>query len=125
MIFLSYFKNHRKLFALDMSCAVLIAIIDLAFPLITRSALYDMLPNQLYRTFFTVMVIAIGSYVFRSLLQYLVTFYGHIFGVRVEADIRRDLFNHMQKMSFDFYDENRTGQLMSRLTTDLFELTEL
>ena len=125
MIFLSYFKNHRKLFALDMSCAVLIAIIDLAFPLITRSALYDMLPNQLYRTFFTVMVIAIGSYVLRSVLQYLVTYYGHIFGVRVEADIRRDLFNHMQKMSFDFYDENRTGQLMSRLTTDLFELTEL
>ena len=125
MIFLSYFKNHRKLFALDMGCAVVIAIIDLAFPLITRSALYDMLPNQLYRTFFTVMAIAIGSYVIRSLLQYLVTLYGHIFGVRVEADIRRDLFHHMQKMSFDFYDENRTGQLMSRLTTDLFELTEL
>ena len=124
-IFLSYFKNHRKLFALDMSCAVLIAIIDLAFPLITRSALYDMLPNQLYKTFFTVMAIAIGSYVLRSALQYLVTFYGHIFGVRVEADIRRDLFDHMQKMSFDFYDENRTGQLMARLTTDLFELTEL
>ena len=125
MIFLSYFKSHRKLFALDMSCAVLIAIIDLAFPLITRSALYDMLPNQLYRTFFTVMVIAIGSYVVRSLLQYLVAFWGHIFGVRVEADIRKDLFHHMQKMSFDFYDENRTGQLMARLTTDLFELTEL
>ena len=125
MIFLSYFKNHRKLFALDMGCAVLIAAIDLAFPLITRSALYDMLPNQLYRTFFTVMAIAIGSYVVRSLLQYLVAFWGHIFGVRVEADIRKDLFNHMQKMSFDFYDENRTGQLMARLTTDLFELTEL
>ena len=125
MIFLSYFKNHRKLFALDMSCAVLIAAIDLAFPLITRSALYDMLPNQLYKTFFTVMVIAVGSYVIRSLLQYLVAFYGHMFGVRVEADIRKDLFHHMQKMSFDFYDENRTGQLMARLTTDLFELTEL
>ena len=125
MIFLSYFKNHRKLFALDMGCAVLIAIIDLAFPLITRSALYDMLPNQLYKTFFTVMIIAIGSYVVRSGLQYLVAFYGHMFGVRVEADIRKDLFHHMQKMSFDFYDENRTGQLMARLTTDLFELTEL
>ena len=125
MIFLSYFKNHRKLFALDMGCAVLIAAIDLAFPLITRSALYDMLPNQLYKTFFTVMAVAIGSYVIRSMLQYLVAFYGHMFGVRVEADIRKDLFHHMQKMSFDFYDENRTGQLMSRLTTDLFDLTEL
>ena len=125
MIFLSYFKNHRKLFALDVSCAVLIAAIDLAFPLITRSALYDMLPNQMYKTFFLVMGAALASYVLRSFLQYVVAYFGHTFGIRVEADIRKDLFAKMQTMSFDFYDENRTGQLMSRLTTDLFELTEL
>ena len=125
MIFLSYFANHKKLFLLDISCAVLIAVIDLAFPLITRSALYDMLPNQMYKTFFLVMVLAMGSYVLRSFLQFVVAYYGHTFGIRVEADIRKDLFAKMQTMSFDFYDENRTGQLMSRLTTDLFELTEL
>ena len=125
MIFLSYFGRHKKLFALDISCAILIAAIDLAFPLITRSALYDMLPNQMYKTFFFVMVAALGSYVLRSVLQFVVAYYGHTFGIRVEADIRKDLFAHMQEMSFDFYDENRTGQLMSRLTTDLFELTEL
>ena len=125
MIFLSYFGNHKKLFALDVTCAVLIAAIDLAFPLITRSALYDMLPHQLYVTFFTVMGVAVASYVLRSVLQYIVAYYGHTFGIRVEADIRRDLFHHMQEMSFDFYDSNRTGQLMSRLTSDLFELTEL
>ena len=125
MIFLSYFGSHKKLFALDVACAMLIAAIDLSFPLITRNALYNMLPNQLYKTFFTVMAVAVGGYILRSLLQFVVAYWGHTFGIRVEADIRRDLFRHMQEMSFDFYDQNRTGQLMSRLTSDLFELTEL
>lgn len=124
-IFLRYFGNHKKLFAVDVLCACLIAAIDLMFPLVTRSALYDMLPGQMYKTFFTVMVAVIGCYVLRSFLNYIVAYYGHTFGIRVEADIRRDLFRHMQEMSFDFYDKNRTGQLMSRLTSDLFELTEL
>ena len=125
MIFLSYFKNHKALFAVDILCALGIAAIDLAFPLVTRSALYDMLPNQMYKTFFLVMVIVVACYVLRSGLNYIVAYYGHTFGIRVEADIRRDLFRHMQELSFDFYDRNRTGQLMSRLTSDLFELTEL
>ena len=125
VIFLSYFGNHKKLFALDMTCAILIAVIDLSFPLITRSALYDMLPGQLYKTFFMVMAAVVCCYVLRSFLQYVILYYGHTFGIRVEADIRRDLFRHMQEMSFDFYDQNRTGALMSRLTTDLFELVEL
>ena len=125
MIFLSYFGNHKKLFAIDVTCAVLIAAIDLAFPLVTRSALYDMLPGQMYKTFFTVMIAVVCSYVLRSFLQFIVAYYGHTFGIRVEADIRKDLFRHMQEMSFDFYDQNRTGALMSRLTSDLFELTEL
>ena len=125
VIFLSYFKNHKGLFAIDVLCAVGIAAIDLLFPLVTRSALYDMLPEKLYRTFFIVMAAVLCCYVVRSALQYIVAYYGHTFGIRVEADIRRDLFRKMQTMSFDFYDENRTGVLMSRLTTDLFELTEL
>ena len=125
IIFLSYFGNHKKLFALDMLCACLIAGIDLAFPLVTRSALYDMLPGQMYKTFFIVMGAVIVSYLLRSLLNFIVSYWGHIFGVRVEADIRRDLFRHMQTLSFDFYDRNRTGKLMSRLTSDLFELVEL
>ena len=125
MIFLSYFKNHRWLFAADVTCAVGIAAIDLLFPLVTRSALYEMLPNQMYRTFFTIMVIVAVCYVLRSFLNYVVAYYGHTFGIRVEADIRRDLFRHMQERSVDFYDRNRTGKLMARLTSDLFELTEL
>ena len=125
MIFLAYFKNHKGLFALDVLCAVGIAAIDLMFPLVTRSALYDMLPGQMYRTFFTVMIAVVCCYVLRSFLNFIVAYFGHTFGIRVEADIRRDLFRHMQELSFDFYDRNRTGKLMARLTSDLFELTEL
>lgn len=124
-IFLSYFKNHKKLFAIDVSCAVGIAAIDLAFPLVTRSALYDLLPNQMYRTFFIIMATVVCCYVLRSFLNFIVAYLGHTFGIRVEADIRKDLFAHMQELSFDFYDRNRTGKLMARLTSDLFELTEL
>ncbi len=124
-IFLHYFKNHRRLFAIDITCAMLIALIDLAFPLVTRASLYDLLPNGKYGVFFALMAACLGFYILRSYLNYIVCYYGHTFGIRVEADIRADLFHHMQDMSYDFYDANRTGQLMSRLTSDLFELTEL
>ena len=124
-VFLHYFGNHKRLFAVDITCAVLIALIDLAFPLVTRKSLYDLLPNGKYQVFFTLMATAMAFYVLRSVLNYIVCYFGHTFGIRVEADIRADLFRHMQELSYDFYDANRTGQLMSRLTSDLFELTEL
>ncbi len=124
-IFIGYFGRHKRLFAVDILCACAIAAIDLAFPLVTRTALYEYLPNELYTVFFTVMIAALASYALRSVFNYIVAYYGHTFGIRVEADIRSDLFAHMQKLGFDFYDKNRTGQLMSRLTSDLFELTEL
>ena len=124
-IFLSYFKRHWKLFAVDISCAVLIAGVDLLFPLVTRKALHEMLPNQMYEVFFVVMGIMLCAYALRAFFSYIVAYYGHTFGIRVEADIRADLFRKMQTLSYDFYDKNRTGQLMSRLTSDLFELTEL
>ena len=125
VIFLSYFGRHKGLFALDIVCACGIAAVDLLFPLITRQALYEWLPNQMYRTFFTIMIAVVGCYALRSLLSFVVAYFGHTFGIRVEADIRKDLFTKMQNMSCDFYDKNRTGQLMSRLTTDLFDLVEL
>ncbi len=125
MIFLGYFRSHLGLFLLDLSCAVAIAGVDLAFPLITRTALYEWLPQQKYQFFFTMMLLVACCYLVRSCLQFVVAYYGHTFGIRVEADIRADLFRHMQELSFDYYDRNRTGQMMSRLTTDLFELTEL
>ena len=87
--------------------------------------MYDMLPNNAYRTFFVVMLIVVLAYVVRSLMHFIITYWGHTFGIRVEADIRQDLFEHLQTLGFDFFDRNRTGQLMSRLTSDLFEITEL
>ena len=124
-IFLSYFSRHKKLFIVDLCCALFIAAIDLLFPLATRHALNDLLPNSLYTTFFILIAVCVAGYLLRSFLQYIVAYYGHHFGIQVEADIRSDLFRHMQEMNFDFYDKNRTGKLMSRLTGDLNDVTEL
>ena len=120
-----YFKPHRRIFVLDMTCAIMIAFIDLAFPLVSRTAMYELLPQSKYRTFFVVMAIVAVAYVLRSGCYYIMTYWGHTFGIRVETDIRADLFNKLQSLDFEFYDKNRTGTLMSRLTSDLFEITEL
>ena len=124
-IFLSYFRPHKKLFLLDMACALLISLIDLAFPYVSRLCMYQLIPESLYRAFFTVIVVMVAAYLLRAGLQYIVCYWGHAFGVLVEADIRKDLFSHLQTLSFGFYDKNRTGHLMSRMTAELFDITEL
>ena len=124
-ILLHYFKPHRALFALDLVCATVVSLIDVAFPLVTRKSMYELLPDRQYRMFFTVMAVMIAAFVVRALLYYVIAYWGHTFGIRVEADIRRDLFVHVQELDVSFFDHNRTGQLMSRLTSDLFEITEL
>ena len=124
-IFLSYFKPHRGLFILDMICALMIALIDLAFPYISRWCMYELLPQSDYRTFFAAMGAVGIAFAVRAVLTYIIGYYGHTFGILVEADIRRDLFEHMQELDFGYYDRNRTGALMSRLTSELFEITEL
>ena len=124
-IFASYYKPHWKLFLLDMVCALLICIVDLLFPMVSRWSMQTLLPQKLFATFFAVMAALIGAYVLKGVFYFIVTYWGHLLGVRMEADIRRDLFSHMQDLSFSFYDKNRTGQLMSRVTGDLFEITEL
>ena len=124
-IFLSYFKPHRGLFILDMVCALIIALIDLAFPYISRWCMYELLPQSAYRTFFAVMAAVAVAFAVRAVMTYIIGYYGHTFGILVEADIRRDLFQHMQELDFGYYDRNRTGALMSRLTSELFEITEL
>ena len=124
-IFLSYYKPHLHLFLLDMACALGIALIDLAFPYVSRLSMQELLPQNLFGAFFAVMACLLLAYLLRAGMYYIVTYLGHMMGVLIEADIRRDLFGHMQNLSFSFYDKNRTGQLMSRATTDLFEITEL
>jgi ATP-binding cassette subfamily B protein len=124
-IFVSYFKPHKKLFFLDMTCAFCISLIDLAFPYVSRWCMYTLIPENAWKTFWTVMAVVLCAYVLRSVFTYIISYWGHTFGILVEADIRRDLFRHMQELSYDYFDNNRVGQLMSRLTADLFDITEL
>lgn len=124
-IFMPYIAGHKKLFGIDMLCALLVALIDLIFPYVSRYSMKVMLPNKLYATFFTVMAVMVLAYVLKAGLYYVITVIGHKMGVLVESDMRRDVFTHMQSLSFSYYDHNRTGVLMSRITSDLFEITEL
>ena len=124
-IFASYYKPHLALFLLDMLCALGISLVDLAFPLVSRYAMQRMLPQRLFGLFFAVMAALLLAYLLKGIFYFTVTYWGHLLGVRIEADIRSALFSHMQDLSFSFYDKNRTGPLMSRVTTDLFEITEL
>ena len=124
-IFAQYIARHKKLFFLDMGCSVAVALIDLIFPFVSRMTMYRLLPNQLYRTFFTVMVLMAAAYLLKGVLYYIITVLGHRMGVLTESDMRRDVFEHMQSLSFSFYDRHRTGILMSHITSDLFDVTEL
>ena len=100
-------------------------LVDLTFPVASRYSMQNLLPGRQFGAFFAVMALLALAYVLKGVFYYIITYWGHLLGVRMEADIRRDLFTHMQKLSFSFYDKNRTGQLMSRVTGDLFEITEL
>jgi ATP-binding cassette subfamily B protein len=124
-IFASYYRPHVKLFLIDMLCAFMIAAIDLSFPLVSRYAMTTLLPAKAYETFFIIIGSLVAVFALRSVFNYIVTYWGHTLGVRIEADMRRDLFTHLQKLSFRFYDKNRTGKLISHVTNDLFEVTEL
>lgn len=124
-IFMRYIAGHKKLFALDMSCALLVSVIDLVFPYVSRTSMNRLLPGKLFTLFFMVMALMVAAYLVKAGLYYVITVLGHRMGVLIEADMRRDVFNHMQDLSCSFYDKNRTGVLMSRITSDLFEITEL
>ncbi len=124
-IFASYIFPHRKAFALDMALSLAVALVDLTFPYVTRQSMNRLLPQNLFGTFFVVMGILFLSYLLRAWFQYLITIVGHRMGTLVEADMRRDVFTHMQSLSFSFFDRNRTGVLLARVTNDLFEIVEL
>ena len=124
-IFISYIAGHKKLFAVDMLCALTVSVIDLVFPYVSRVSMNRLLPEKLFPAFFAVMGIMVLAYFFKAVLYYVITVVGHRMGVLVESDMRRDIFTHMQDLSCSFYDKNRTGVLMSRITSDLFEITEL
>lgn len=124
-IFFSYFKPYKGLFALDMLCAILVSLADVIFPYLSRYSLLELLPNQKYKAFFVISAIMLASYIIKAFFNYIMVVVGHIMGLYIETDMRRDVFSHIQKLSFSYFDKKRTGELMSRITNDLFEITEL
>ena len=124
-LFLTFYRPHRRLFALDLLFSLLSCLADLAFPYVSRQAMQHLLPLGLFRTFFAIMAALLAAYLLKAVFKYAVTVIGHQCGVLIEADMRQELFEHLQTMSFRFFDCNRTGVLMSRMTSDLFSITEL
>ena len=123
--FLSYYKPYWKLFTLDMFCAFIIAAIDLVFPMITRQFINDIIPNGKIRIFYILVASLFLLAVIRAFLNYVVDYWGHIVGTRMERDMRKDLFGHLQTLSLDFFDNVKTGHIMSRIVNDLREISEL
>lgn len=124
-IFASYFKQHKWLLVLDLVCAVMVSAITLIFPMVSRYALQNILPTKNYLLFTYIMVGLLISLVLKTIFQFIVTYQGHLMGVKMEADMRHDLFVHISHMDFSFFDRHRTGSLLSRVVSDLFEISEL
>ena len=123
--FVSYYKPYMGLFILDLFCALLVAGVDLVYPLLSNYALKTLIPQDKVMAFVWLMVILMAAYLVRGFLQFVIAYWGHLLGVYMETDMRRELFGHLQKLSFRFYDKHRTGELMSRVVSDLFEVVEL
>lgn len=124
-IFASYFKQHKWLLVLDLVCAVLVSAITLIFPMVSRYALQNILPTKNYLLFTYIMIGLLISLILKTIFQFIVTYQGHLMGVKMEADMRHDLFVHISHMDFAFFDKHRTGSLLSRVVSDLFEISEL
>ena len=123
--FISYYGPHRRMLILDMLAALLISVIGMVYPIVTNNMLNDYIPNQMYGTLVAAGVIVLALYAARMFLRYFVQYYGHLIGVRMQSHMRRDLFGHLQKLPFSYYDQNETGRIMTRITSDLFEVCEL
>ena len=123
--FISYYKPYKKLFIEDMIASFLISITGMLYPVITRNMLNDFIPNKKYNfiVFFGISLFVI--YIIRGLLRYFVQFYGHVMGVNIQSDMRKDLFKKIEKLNFTYFDNNQTGSIMSRMTNDLFDISEL
>lgn len=123
--FIKYYRPHIKMMFLDMGASLLISIIGMVYPIVTNKMLNEYIPNKMYSTIVVAGVIVLALYGARMLLRYFVDYYGHIIGVKMQSSMRKDLFNHLQKLPFSFYDNNETGKIMTRITSDLFEVCEL
>lgn len=123
--FIKYYRPYRKLFIEDMIASLMVSITAMIYPIITRKILNDLVPNKQYKSIIIFSVILLLIYIFRAFLKYFIQYYGHVMGVNIQADMRRDLFNKIEQLPFSFFDNNETGSIMSRLTNDLFDISEL
>ena len=123
--FFGYYKPYKKLFMLDFTCAVIAAVLELAFPVAVKQVIDTILPFGKWNLIILASVSLFGLYVLNTIFQFIVTYFGHMLGVNIETDMRQELFTHMQKQPFSYYDNNKTGKLMTRLTSDLFEISEV
>lgn len=123
--FIKYYLPHRKLFALDMAASLLVSLIGVVYPIITRTMLNDLIPNRKHQMIVIAALTLLVLYVVRMLLNYFIQYQGHIMGVKMQAHMRSDMFRHLEKLPFSFYDSHETGKIMSRMTTDLNDISEL
>ncbi len=123
--FISYYKPHRKVFILDMAASLIVALIGIVYPIVTREMLNTLIPERQYRLIVFAGMLLLGIYLLRMLLNYFIQYYGHVMGVEMQTRMRTDMFAHLQKLPYSFYDNNETGKIMSRMTNDLFEVSEL
>lgn len=124
-LFLSYYKAHWKLFVGDMICALIVALVDTVFPMMSKYTLDSIIPTFELSLLLKMILIMTLMYIVRAVAFWFINYWGHVFGTKVEADMRRDIFSHIENQDFAFFDNHRTGKIMSRVTNDLFEVTEL
>lgn len=123
--FFAYYRPYKWLFTIDFSCAILAALLELAFPLAINKVIDDLLPMGNWTFIVWACIALLGVYVVTAFLHYIVTYWGHMLGINIETDMRRKLFDHVQKLSFRFFDNNKTGHLVSRMTNDLMDIGEI
>lgn len=123
--FLAYYKPHKVIFSLDMAASFVVSVMGIFYPIVLRKMLNDLIPNRQYGMMITCAGVLLGLYLIRMGLNYFIQYQGHVMGVGMQAQMRRDMFTHLQKLPYSFYDDNETGKIMSRMTNDLFEVSEL
>ena len=123
--FIAYYKPSTLMFSLDIAASMLISLIGMVYPIITREMLNNYIPNKLFKAIVISGLVVLVLYILRMLLRFFVQYYGHKIGVGMQANMRSDLFKHLEKLPFSFYDDHETGSIMTRMTSDLFEVAEL
>ncbi|MBE6542179.1 MAG: ABC transporter ATP-binding protein [Ruminococcaceae bacterium] len=123
--FIAYYKPHKKIFVLDMLASLLVSLIGIVYPIVTRTMLNDLIPNKNYRMVVIFGLTLLALYGVKMLLNFYIQYIGHVMGVRMQAQMRSDMFNHLEKLPYSFYDNHETGKIMSRMTNDLMDISEL